>query len=105
MSTLSVEQENWIICEHHNGVGISQIRRNFRKEFGFSRHYLSLKNSHFQHIIKTFKKNGVSLRKRMKPEKRGRRKKSLNDPKYVQIMEIFTKNHSASTLDVSFCFH
>ena len=60
MSTFSVEQENWIICEHHNGVGISQIRRNFRKEFRFSRHYLSLGAHYcvlqngdlFEHLLK-----------------------------------------------------
>ena len=91
MSTFTAEEENFIIGQYCNKVSTTQIRRNFRKEFGFNTRFLSLERAHFQFIIDTFKENGVTLRDRSK-QNGGRNKKPRNYPKYLRIIELLTQN-------------
>ena len=95
-STFTIDQENWIVSQFHQGFSPTQVRPNFNKRYGFSTKSRKLFPHHFSRVFKRFQKNGIATSKLT-----GGPKKSIQDPKYAGIENFYSENPKASLMDGS----
>ena len=53
-SSFTIDQENWIFSQFHQGFSLTQVRRNFSKKYGFSTKVRKLKANHFSAVFIMF---------------------------------------------------
>ena len=95
-TTFTIDQENFIVSQFHQGFSPVQVKRNFAKKYGFSREASKIQPNQFSRVFKRFQKNGIA-----QCSSTGQPKKSIRDPKYAKIEKFFNENPKASLNDGS----